>query len=369
MEIYKHELADILQSLPDPTGLDAARLANETDLVICTMGFEDRSGHVATTLSSTGNLTAARLLLIEYPTNPKENARSLPAFEAATKMMAGSDKIPYSRYTILPSIRAYLAEHHPRRVVFDISTCSSYVFYPVMKALVDADIQLHLAYVSANEYFPTQAEWELVARQAARENRLIPEVFENVGFQSQGVDEVYSGSYFAEMNCDNRPSALVAVPNFSALRMNAILSKDKEVNKTAFENTIWVIGEPPAVRNKWRVEAVKKTNNLEKISGGNITGVSTLNYKKMTEKLEEVWLQRHSRFYLSIGTLGSKMQHLGTFFFLWMHPDAGIWLAEPSRFQAASFSKGVDQAQSITLGDTTGLREELRKYRQYRLTW
>src|SRR3712207_8526259 len=42
-------------------------------------------------------------------------------------------------------------------------------------------------------------------------------------------------------------------------------------------------------------------------------------------------------------TLGSKMQHLGTFLFLQMHPEVGLVLSEPNDFVAGRFSQGIGQ--------------------------
>jgi hypothetical protein len=190
------------------------------------------------------------------------------------------------------------------------------------------------------------------------------ESFENAEFQTIGVDDVYPSPLFSEMNPGNRPSVFVGVPNFSAGRMNALVTRDQEMNKTS--DSYWVIGEPPSPNNDWRIEAIRRTNNLAGVHPSRLRLVSTLQYKEMLKALEDIWLETRHNYYLSIGTLGSKMQHVGTYFFLCLHRDASLLLTEPKSFRTTKYSSGVGQAWKIDLGDTRKLREALDSYMTFR---
>jgi hypothetical protein len=366
MLIHRCDLADILGSLP---GLTTSQPKNpRLDVLIVTLGFEDRTAAVTRQLAAVGALGGARLLVITYPTNEEENAAHLEDFEQAARSTGGIEYFRYERDLFNETIASRLRQIPAGSSVgFDLSTCSSYVFYRVMKVLVGIDIRLCLYYTEAEIYYPTKEEWEGVASRAASEGSLFVKAFEDADFQTQGVECVYPFSLFSEMNAGNRPSGLVAIPNFSAVRMNAIINRDKEINKTPFRNVHWVLGTPPADANAWRADAVRRTQNLANVSDRQMTRCSTLDYKEMFEVLENIWLRWRYSLQMSIANLGSKLQHVGAFCFLVCHEDVGMWLAEPSRYQSSKFSRGVGNAWHLDLGSTQDLMANLRKYMS--LTW
>jgi hypothetical protein len=365
MKVHQNDIGDILKFLPDVRAFDERSFSiSRTRLVISTLGFEDRTSWIVQRLASVGVLANASVLLICYPTNLTENLVHLADFEAAALAARGLRRIEYSRPDFSQRLVEALGDVEPgAAVIFDISTCSSYVFFPVMRALVDRDIELSVVYSEAKDYFPTEAEWRAVAERADQERSLFIRSFEEADFQSLGVENVYPYSIFSEMNPGNRPSALVAVPNFSALRMNAIIARDRELNKTIFRNVAWVLGDPPAEENKWRIEAIRLTNQIgPEVRDENIFFASTRDYKDMVAVLEEIWLQRKHAFHFSIGSLGSKMQHLGTFFFLFLHKEVAVWLAEPTAFQCGRFSVGVGSAWHVEFGSLKELQANLLLY-------
>lgn len=367
MRIHQHDISDVLRYLPDLKPFDPALFEKKRcQLFICTLGFEDRTSRIVGELSRRGLLKDAVLLLICYPTNEAENVVHLPDFQNAALSMQRLEMMGYSRSNFMERLSVILEGLRAgSSIVFDVSTCSSYVFYPVMKSLVGRDVDLSVVYSEASIYYPTQSEWLEVAARADKEGSLFVRSFEEADFQSLGVEDVFPYSIFSEMNPGNRTSALVAVPNFSALRMSAIVARDREMNKTAFRNVVWILGEPPSEDNKWRIEAVKRTNDLHNIKDENLFLASTLLYKDMVESLECIWLQRKYRFHISIGSLGSKMQNLGTFFFLFLHQDIGIWLAEPKKFQAQRFSTGVSSLWQVEFGNVAELCRNMASYMKF----
>ena len=82
---------------------------------------------------------------------------------------------------------------------------------------------------------------------------------------------------------------------------------------------------------------------------------------------EDIWLDTRYNYHMSIGSLGSKMQHLATCLFLYLHQDTALWLSEPKEFQAKRFSSGSDKAWQIDFGDTENLKNILKKYMTF--TW
>lgn len=368
MELYQSDISDTINVLNGVERIDQP--AMECDLFLCTLGFEDRTHKLVTEFSESGALEGALVLLVQYPTNVDDNLANLPAFEAAASTSFGLKTIDYSRneYSgiLAESLNQLIGHRANARVVFDISTCSSYVLYPTLKQLIDLDVELTIVYTEAEEYFPTFDEWTRVASQADSEEMLFTRAFEEAEFQSIGVDDVYSSPIFSEMNPGNRPTVLVAVPNFSASRMQTVITRDQEINKTPSSRVHWLIGEPPGTENKWRAEAVQKTNGLVSVQEANVHYVSTLDYKETITSLENIWLATRHEHHMAIGSLGSKMQHLGTFFFVYLHKDVGLWLAEPKRFQAGKFSSGRGPSWRVPLGRSDALRKKLDEYMNFK---
>ena len=72
--------------------------------------------------------------------------------------------------------------------------------------------------------------------------------------------------------------------------------------------------------------------------------------------LEEIWETSYATHHVVIATLGSKMQHVGTFLFLQTHPEVGLVLSEPSNFVASRFSSGIGQIWLLDLGSIGELK-------------
>ena len=93
--------------------------------------------------------------------------------------------------------------------------------------------------------------------------------------------------------------------------------------------------------------------------------VSTLDYKQMIIELENKWSDIKYKYHITIGSLGSKMQHLRTFFFLTLHQEIGLWYAEPNKFDAKRFSKGEGSMWQIPFGSTKKIWNLLKRYMTY----
>ncbi len=354
--ISQQKLEDILGHLPKRIHLDNSK---EIDILICTLGFEDRTSTILDALQLKGK----DVLLVKYPTNIPDNEINLSKFETLCEETNCRLKtLEYNNRSFLDAFLAYLNEIKisNKRVGFDISTCSSYLFYPIMKVLISQDISLRILYCEANKYFPTEDEWIAIREEAKKGGDLFSETYENANFLSKGIDQVYSSPMFYEMNPGKLPAAIIAIPNFSAERMKSLLEKDHEVNNTPAEDIHWVIGVSPIPKNKWRRDALIETNRLQNRDDKHY--VSTMEYEEIMVSLEDVWNRVKDKKYLSIGSLGSKFQHLGTYFFLSIHQDIGLWLVEPKEFKAGRWSSGIGSFHEVDFGETSKVRELLASY-------
>jgi len=371
MDLYRNDLTDVLNSLPAALPLQQSYDNSPPDVVICTAGFEDRTAAVLEKLDAVGRVKGARLILIHYPTNEDANKAHQSRFDAVGSGMRSRRDIVYSRAAFADALDAELHDvPDGAHVIFDISTCSSYVFYPVMKALVSRNFDLTLTYAEANVYYPTLDEWTTVAEKAdAERGRLFIHAFEDADFLSMGVDDVFPSNLFAERNPGNKPSTLVAMPNFNPIRIGSIVQRDRELNKTADDKVVWVIGVPPGEKNKWRAQALLRTNRPQAgtLAAEQLKYASTFDYKETIQVLEDIWSSCRYSSHLSIGALGSKLEHVGVFFFVYLHPEIGLWLAEPRLFKASQYSTGVGDVWAIPFGKTAELRRSLDQYMKF--TW
>lgn len=97
--------------------------------------------------------------------------------------------------------------------------------------------------------------------------------------------------------------------------------------------------------------------------------VSTLDYKDVAGKLGELWAEWEGRHHMVVVTLGSKMQHFGTFLFLLAHWDVGLVLSEPGEFVADRFSTGIGASWIVDLGEIGELNKLVRRRGVLEFEW
>jgi len=363
VRLHKIGIDDVLADLPEVIPVSTAR----PELVLSALGFEDRAPAVVADLSTLGTFENGQLCLIRYPTNAEDNEKHYDEFCSA---VGGEDKIipiNYERHDFQAQlgeiINANCTENHS--VVLDISTMSSYVFFPTFFCLMEQDIDLHIAYCEAASYGPSKEEWEGVAARADEERELLVQSFENAEFQSHGIDVVYPYAPCYEYSSANRPTLVVAVPNFNPIRMSAMVRKADELENAEFDLQHWVVGVPPDPANEWRVEAVKRTNNLGNTGSAHLHTASTFDYREMLRVLDGIWTDNRYAGGFSIASLGSKLQQLGVAMFCRVHKETTLWLSEPVEFSGSGYSKGRGRSWSVALGSTPRLRELLDSYGSY----
>ena len=187
---------------------------------------------------------------------------------------------------------------------------------------------------------PARSEWEAFFNNvpAPRDNLSIAEQYEQRHFQSRGVDVTYESDVFPGQNVGPLATEVVAIPSFSLQRMKSMLIHVESQYSVRDEDVRWFLGQPPdRVRNGWRYDALAALYNVRDRG----FGVSTRDYKDILQRLDRRWEQIHTERHLTIATLGSKMQHLGCFLFLVMHPECGLLLCEPRNLSPIDTALGL----------------------------
>ena len=127
-----------------------------------------------------------------------------------------------------------------------------------------------------------------------------------------------------------------------------------------------VLAQPPdRVKNGWCYDALAVLYNVRN-SG---EAVSTRDYREVFQRLDALWEELLAERHIVIASLGSKMQHLGTFLFLMMHRECGLVLCEPEEFIAARYTKGVGPKWWIDFGTIKSLRDALASRGDLQYRW
>ena len=370
IHIHRTTKNDILDRLPchEPFSADQFTGRRPISLLICSAGFEDRATAI---VEATAGCEIEGLLILRYPTNVEENSRSL---ESLRGIPAGRViELTYDRADFRRSIRSILDQFlasEGTTVVLDVSVLSSYLLYRILDALLDhrSDPRVLIYYAEADTYFPQRSEWQRVHSRAQKKKDPLKRanMYERSGFQSLGVDAIYESELHPGRNISALPTQVVAVPNFSRVRMREMLAYAEAQYNAALDETIWVVGQPPnEEKNGWRFEATKELYSPM----DNVIPISTRDYKAILWYLSDLWETLNFERHLVIAPLGSKMQHLGIFLFLKMKPDTGLILSEPKAFVASRFSSGVGPAWLLDLGCVAELKDLLAAHGMLQFHW
>lgn len=363
IHIQRTTKAEIQDALPSQVRFSSeqAQGVSPVTVLICTAGFEDRASAIREAMHG---IEIEALVILRYPTNAAENACSLERLRTIPAKRVV--ELAYDRAEFRRTIRTALDQLLPREgapVVVDLSVMSSYLLYRVFNGLYEHRLSpsVSVFYAEAMDYFPEQSEWERVQQKARKMGDYVRKtnLYEKTGFQSLGVDAIYESDVFPGRNISALPVQVVAVPNFSRTRMREMLAFAENQYNAPVEDTVWVIGQPPnESKNGWRFEAIKELYEPMQT----VVPVPTGDYKPIFWYLADLWESLNVERHLVISTLGSKLQHLGTFLFLKMHPDTGLVLSEPRSFVANRYSTGVGPLWWISFGVMAELRQLISSY-------
>lgn len=382
--IQQVDVDEIIAGLPELEPLDENHLScpDRRAILFAAAGFEDR----ARTLIEQFPASIWRdVVLVRYPTNEADNEPTLLAFR---ELPISGERIEllYNRGTLWQQLNAALDRYGDGAgcdAIVDVSGMSSYVMYPVLAAIIQQlpQASLGIVYIEADEYHPRKDTWETFrASISDPSNSLeVAERYQQSGrFESQGPSAVYGSQLFPGVNVDALATQLVAIPSFSLERMKEMSAYAEDQYNVARDEIRWVFGKPPdRQKNGWRLDAQVELYCAQ--DDQRSVAVSTRHYTDLVRLLDEFWeetsmerqepnVERRER-HIVIATVGSKMQHLGTFMFLCMHPEVGLVLSEPKEFIAKQYSDGSGPRWWLNLGRVEDLNTLLRSRGQLRFQW
>jgi hypothetical protein len=311
-------------------------------------------------------------IMIVYPTNVTDNVPGTTKL-GQLSVKGSRVEIEYSRFDFHRRMQELLDPYKDRanlRVIIDISAMASYVVYRVLKAVWEMLPKARFAvyYAEAADYSPTEAEWKefFAGVSDPSDNLTMAESYEQRHFQSRGIDVTYDSDIFPGQNVGALATEVVAVPSFSLLRMKAMLAHAESHYNVPEGNVRWFLGQPPdRIRNGWRFDALAALYNVRN-SG---EAVSTRDYREIFQKLDSLWGELLAERHIVVASVGSKMQHLGTFFFLMVHQECGQLFCEPQEFIAAQYTRGVGPKWWIDFGSIESIRDAITSCGTLQFRW
>ena len=354
--IVRYHLADIIPTLNSATRLDANDVATRAkdDLFLCALGFEQR----CLTLPSKLDLAeyrSKRACYFNYATNLEDNAVNLFELERHLSTIApivapiDADTLDFPA-RLRELLELVVSESRPERprVTFDISVTANRLLLRCIKVLFEFEICLRVIYSEAAVYYPSQEDFERET-QTEEDNQ--------IGLE-YGVGDVRPSIDHPGEALDPLPDSLILFPSFKGDRSKAVISfVDPSLLQKPNEKVVWLVGVPHLDDDKWRLEAMKKINEIDEET--RYLEVSTFDYKQTLKVLEKLHAELSDKSRITISPLGSKMQALGTALFCYMHSDVRVILSSPREYNAAQYSEGYKEVWKIDFGPLAELRSNL----------
>lgn len=353
------ELADISNELPDIIPLNCKKEFSEKEynIYFCALGFEERCLTIPEQLADTKHFKCKQAVYFEYSTNMEDNEVNKPRLIRAFRKFADSwDSLPCDVEDFTKNLRVFLNQtvkswENPK-IIFDISVCSSKLLISTMKVLFEFDIYLQIVYSEAETYHPTLEEFEKDSEKWTSE--------ENFGI-ARGVGKVIPSPEHPGTRREN-PDIIIAFPTFKPERTKAIITYiDESLSIRPEKRIMWIVGDPhmdEETKSK-RKDIIRKINEISEEAPS--YEVSTFNYKKTMEVLEQIYRYKNFDFHINISALGSKIQSLGISLFCYIRPDVPVYLAIPKEFNPIQYSEGCKGIWIIDFGNLSELRGILNR--------
>ncbi len=345
-------LAEVASKLPAPRQASAAISQRHYDVVIATLGFEDRCFAALEALAA-ANVTVEHLVLTEYSTNADDNHKNRDRFHELAKRLCDeptwlrSDDVQFSAQ-LRQRLAAWMTpEARPTSLAWDMSVSANRLIMQVTAVLLDIACDLTVLYAEAAEYFPTEREYQAFA------------VHPECDLIESGTLAVDVAASYAGDHSSHLPDHLVVFPGYSRDRVRRVIAKvDPDLLDNLAEAPItWLIGLPHVARNAWRRDAVVEIHGLNGCA--DVIEVSTFSLLDTLTTLERVCQPRRLSANLTLCPMGSKLQTLGCALFCHANPEVRVMLAVPASYMASHYTKGVEELWTLDFGASDRLRERL----------
>ncbi len=351
-------LSDIISEFPDVESLDCQIIFTEKeyDIFICALGFEDRCVEIPKKLADIDSFKCKHAYYFEYPTNKDDNEKNeTDLLEALTKFSSKYEPIKYYDKHITRELREKLIQitklSNKPKIIFDISSCSSFLILSTLKVLLEFDVSLNIVYSEAEVYHPTNKEYlEDPGKWTTEDFGL-----------SHGVDDIFANPEYCGTPKE-RPNIVIVFPAFKRERTRKIIIDiDDSLSFNDEKRVYWLVGKPYMVVDiqKRRMGIIREINEIE--IKNNYREVCTLDYKETLRNLDQLYEKCYLDSHLNISAQGSKMQSVGMAIFAYIRPDISIYHAIPKKYNPTKYTDGCKAFWQINFGDLKTIKNLLNK--------
>ena len=308
-------------------------------LLVCA-GFEYRATEALRRICKAGK-TNFSLGIVEYrPSYPENRIKRLRTIGKKADLRI--DEFVYDREK--PSgmgeqLRSFAQGQKFDRVFIDISGMSRLLIVQTLVALIGSPVRtISIIYGEPREYKPSKGELE----QDNQDGKIKP----SPNYLSSGIFEIAATPELSSVSMLGEAIRLVAFPSFAHEQLTNLI---QELQPTYTE---FIHGVPPARKNKWRTEAIRKLNHLtmDELREKNELETSTLDYRETLSTLLRIYAGRSMFDRLVVAPTGSKMQAVAVGLFRSALDDVQIVYPTPQVFpKPKKYTLGFRQMYQVDL--------------------
>jgi hypothetical protein len=347
-------MADIAAEFPEARRLEEQPRA-ELDVLLCTLGFEDRCSSVAERLAEHGPRVGSALIFT-YETNAEANESQREALLVPLRRMT-SDIVELNgdspvlseqlRAALIPRLRP---DADRTRLGWDVSVSSNQLIFKIASVLLDFDLDLQVAYSEAETYFPTKEEYERERAVWAGDDHLGLEK----GTLNVRVSSEHPGEHSPQIG-----KHVVVVAGYNRDRVRRVITKIDPQFLADLPNApiTWLIGKPHLPGDGWRRDALLDIHHVPERHAR--VELSTFRYIDTLLELDAIYRRWGLSHNLTLCPMGSKMQALGGALFCRSRPDVQVMFAQPEEYNAKRYTLGVRDVWSVPLGNTAAMNARL----------
>lgn len=313
------------------------------DIVIICAGFEDRTKKILEQIIER-KIQGLTILVVLYEPTVIEN-KSNELIDLCNKENIKTKVFTYDRNNPSGAGIKILNDisDHKGNLWVDISGMSRLLIVQLIDRLKEKETSfssIKILYCEAEEYPPTQTQVSkaLKKREAGHSDLSM--------FLSSGVFDVSIVPELSSISLQGQPIRMIVFPTFSYDQLLAL----RTIIQPSY--TTIINGAPPSDDKHWRLEAIHKLNEIDKIVHKEEHTVSTLDYRETCQLLTKMYAQYGTMEKLVIAPIGSKMQTVGLSLIRLHLNDIQIVYPTPRSFiNPEAYTRGVKTIYSLDISD------------------
>jgi hypothetical protein len=239
-------------------------------------------------------------------------------------------------------------------IVVDITAMTKLLILTCLCILSSFSGTVRVVYSEAEEYSPTQKEYEMSKK----------DVEMMAKFPSRGFDSIIRTKCLSSIRMQGQPVSMVAFASFNEQLVRHMLGTMNP------HRLLFINGKPPRIDFAWRERATQEIHNklIDEYRVDNPTDekgmlirvASTLDYRESIDRLDEI--HKHLATYERIicAATGSKMQTVGLFFSKMAHPDIHVEYPMPDSYFVKGMSMGIREVHEVVIYEFSGFLESIQ---------